>query len=133
MLTNAIVKRLPQADMIIALNSAGQIIQQGTFPELNIAGTYIHRLHVIPEVDSTSEEKDDEAFTAKIGRRKSQINPKSDDSSRKTGDLTIYKYYIRALGPLALFLFVLLIAVHEAFAGLGSKLRSLTVLLGGIN
>jgi len=36
--------------------------------------------------------------------------------------MTIYKYYARALGPLALIFFVSIIAVYEVFNALGSKL-----------
>lgn len=113
------VKRLPQADLILALNAAGQIIQQGSFSELNVAGTYIHSLQVNLGRESDDRDKDEGSFETEL---KHPASSKSDDLSRKTGDMTIYKYYARALGPLALIFFVSIIAVYEVFNALGSKL-----------
>ena len=42
----------------------------------------------------------------------------------RTGDWSTYKYYIRALGPGRMLLFLLLVSVNETFTGLESRFFS---------
>lgn len=115
------VKHLPQADLILALNQVGELVEQGNFTELNVAGNYIYNLQV--KLEESSHDDKDGSTTDSNDKLQSQIPSTTSvaDESRKTGDWTIYKYYVRALGPWSMVGFVALVAVNEAFFGVASK------------
>ncbi|ORY71658.1 multidrug resistance-related protein [Pseudomassariella vexata] len=112
------VKRLPQADLILVLDQTGTLIEQGTFSELNVPGNYIHRLQVKLEEENRHEETD--GTTAQPYARPKNVRSETSvaDESRKTGDWTTYKYYIRSLGPWYMATFVALVAANDVCSGM---------------
>jgi ATP-binding cassette subfamily C (CFTR/MRP) protein 1 len=120
------VKRLPQADLILALDQSGRVIEQGTFADLSLAGSYIESLQVKLEEQSREEETHESptklADAPKAGPAAATVVL---DQGRKTGDWTTYKYYSRALGPPALLIFVGFVTVNETFAGMTCEFSSI--------
>lgn len=117
------MKRLPQADLILALDQDGKIVEQGKFAELNVPGNYIHTLQVKLQEDQASHENKGEVvddFTDNPQTNLPSAKAVADDG-RKAGDWATYKYYARALGPWSMAVFVGLVAVQETFFGIGSK------------
>jgi ATP-binding cassette, subfamily C (CFTR/MRP), member 1 len=116
-----VVKRLPQADLIVALDETGSIVEQGTFTQLNAPGSYVNSLKIIlEEVQQGGAPSDAIAYSNASGPE--PIPPKATiDESRKTGDIATYKYYIRALGGWIMLLWLLLVAVNAFFHGFSCK------------
>lgn len=103
------VKRLPHADLILVLEQDGALVQQGSLAELNAIGRYIQDTEL--RVGDDGSTQDDEGVDIKGHIRGKDVPPAAaaTDQSRKTGDWMIYKYYARALGPLGLVFFILLV------------------------
>ena len=122
------MKRLPQADIILVLNENGKLVEQGTFAELNTAGSYIHDLQIKPEGEEPGRDGVDEQTNVTIDSTDALLQPAkaAGDTSRKTGDWSIYRYYVRALGPWGMIMFIGLVAGNETFMGMGSKFRTYT-------
>ncbi|KAK7953218.1 multidrug resistance-associated [Apiospora saccharicola] len=119
------VKRLPEANLILALKENGEIVEQGSFSELNIPGSYIHTLEVklqkkeqeledapVDEADSI-DEKTKEVMEVEE-KTETEI-----DETRQLGNWSIYRYYGHALGPMALATWILFLAGGQTFVGLG--------------
>jgi hypothetical protein len=108
--------------MILVLSNDGRLIEQGTFSELNVPGSYVHTLEVNPgacDVDSIT----DVTTIRDTGQAASntsvpEVQP---DEARKYGDMATYSYYSRALGRRAMSIWVLLVAIFAAFRGLGCR------------
>ncbi|KAI0531750.1 P-loop containing nucleoside triphosphate hydrolase protein [Xylaria digitata] len=113
------VKRLPEADLILAMDENGKIIEQGKFSELNVPGRYIYSLKISNLQSSTA--VDDESLPESEGSIEPEdVNTKAqdEDSSRRTGDWATYKYYAAALGRSKLLVFVALVTLNEAAGGI---------------
>ncbi|KAK8046051.1 P-loop containing nucleoside triphosphate hydrolase protein [Apiospora saccharicola] len=119
------VKRLPEANLILALKENGEIVEQGSFSELNIPGSYIHTLEVklqkkeqeledapVDEADSI-DEKTKEVMEVEE-KTETEI-----DETRQLGNWSIYRYYGHALGPMALATWIFFLAGGQTFVGLG--------------
>jgi ATP-binding cassette, subfamily C (CFTR/MRP), member 1 len=133
MLITSTAKRLPYSDHIVCLDPKGEITAQGTFADLNGAGGYVSSFS-LPRADWTYiPEIHDEII--QVGLDKDQdgmavIQPKESDSdasftlnetaypregegtdgtSRRTGDVQIYLYYIKSVGWIASLVFVVAI------------------------
>jgi ATP-binding cassette subfamily C (CFTR/MRP) protein 1 len=113
------VSRLSLADHIIALSKSGTIVEQGSHKELmERADSYIHSLSV-PE-GSRQAVEDDLEITAvaspKAHRPLSlatldiEVPPPQD--GRRTGDLSIYWYYMQGLGIWKSLIFIILISCY---------------------
>ncbi|KAK8859863.1 multidrug resistance-associated [Apiospora arundinis] len=119
------VKRLPEANLILALNETGEIVEQGTFSELNVPGSYIHTLQVKLQKEEQENEEVTETDAGSVGEKTKEIvevEEKAEaevDESRQIGDWTIYKYYGHALGPMALFIWIFFLGSGQTFVGLG--------------
>ena len=111
---------LPSADYIIALGSNGEVVEQGTFEELNKSNGYVR---------SFSVQQSKEQFQNTEPAGKSTLGPMPtsalvdamDDKKRQLGDLTVYMYYFRTLGKTVSFLFVFFAASHGFFYSFPSK------------
>ncbi|KAK8054682.1 hypothetical protein PG994_009749 [Apiospora phragmitis] len=118
------VKRLPEVNLILALNENGEIVEQGTFSELNTPGSYIHTLQVKIQKEEQEHEVV-EAVSEPIDEKTKEIievEEKAEaeaDKSRQLGDWNIYRYYGRALGPMALITWIFLLGSSQTFVGLG--------------
>ncbi|KAE8393320.1 multidrug resistance-associated protein [Aspergillus alliaceus] len=115
------VHRLQQADFIIVLGDNGQVLEQGSYPQLRShIGGYIHRL------DMQSEQMDKLAGTVDNSvRQPDSLNttagplscPATTDGSRQTNDLSVYKYYFSNLGGLRVSILLLFLIVNAGIGG----------------
>lgn len=100
------VHRLSSADHIIALGSTGEILEQGTFEELNANGSagYVYSLSLssraVTEASLNKEDETAQAIMTSVeeSAKKEPEDDGSDGNGRRTGDLTVYKYYIETIG-----------------------------------
>ena len=115
------VRHLPYADHIIAVDSDGTVIEQGTFKDLATNGKYIQSLKI-----KTSVSRDNEAARPGLSipgnSTKDQAEPKqaptvasvmpiqAGGESRRTGDWSVYKHYANTMTPTALVMFVFIAA-----------------------
>ncbi|KAK7959119.1 uncharacterized protein PG986_003973 [Apiospora aurea] len=119
------VKRLPDANQILALNENGEIVEQGAFSQLNVPGSYIYTLQVKLRKEEHEHEEVDEAGYDPIDEKAKEIvkiekeAEAEVDESRQVGDWKIYRYYGHALGPMALFIWMFLLSGGQTFVGLG--------------
>lgn len=115
------VKRLPEADMILAMDERGKIVEQGNFSDLNVPGRYVYSLK-INHLQSQTEEDDEILPGMEDGMqaKDAPIETQEQDSSRQTGDWATYKYYVSALGRSKLLLFVVFVVINESANGIQS-------------
>ncbi|KUJ06202.1 P-loop containing nucleoside triphosphate hydrolase protein [Mollisia scopiformis] len=109
-MTSSSCKRLPSADHIIVLGDDGKIAQQGSFSELNSQSGYVQSLN-ISLLESGSKPRDDSG-TQKQNSDLALLRPSEtsiDDMSRRTGDTSVYLFYIKAVGWLPTFIFMVAI------------------------
>jgi len=127
-LTPSAVQHLPLADHIIVLDENGSVAEQGSWEDLRARAGYISTV-VLKEPPSGERSKklqngtdaadQDENEDAKD--EESPSSPETErmlDMARKTGDITLYSYYFRAVGPGRLFLLTFSLLVYSALAGL---------------
>ncbi|KAJ5498746.1 ABC transporter integral membrane type 1 [Penicillium expansum] len=102
------VRHLQAADHVIALGGDGGISEQGTFDALMAGNGYVHRVGLkgLSESKTTSEEssiensaQESSSPAEKIKAAKLIITPNM-DASRKVGDGTVYKQYMKSMGRL---------------------------------
>ncbi|KAK8001086.1 multidrug resistance-associated [Apiospora marii] len=105
------VKRLPEANLILALKENGEIVEQGSFSELNIPGSYIHTLQVKLQKEE-QEYKDSAVVEVDL------IDEKTKESVEAEGKRRL-KYYGHALGPVALATWIFFLGSGQTFVGLG--------------
>lgn len=104
-------KRLSYADHIISLDANGKVCEQGSFEELNTSKGYVSHLHV-PTADWTYErstpdpQRTPNGSPEKPGAENAPIEDHEDEASRRTGDMAVYTYYVRAIGWLPTIIFV---------------------------
>lgn len=127
LLTN-VVKRLPQADWILAIDEAGQIAEQGTFPDLNVPGNYVYGLKI--KLNEQSQETNQGESVHEFVERAEgkQTSTRVSDGSRQTGDWATYKYYSRTLGLMSIMLFLSAIAVNETASGMQCMFPSIATM-----
>ncbi|KAF7719382.1 Uncharacterized protein PECH_004876 [Penicillium ucsense] len=108
------VKRLPYADHIAVIDPTGRVKEQGHFDELSNMGGYVSSFDLpMPDWDykprAISASVADSMNTQAIeGKEPSAMEFESRGSG---GDLTIYTYYVDAIGKLPAFCFMLAMAV----------------------
>ncbi|GAW18308.1 hypothetical protein ANO14919_077830 [Xylariales sp. No.14919] len=114
------IKRLPEADLILAMDESGKIIEQGKFSDLNVPGRYIHSLKVnhLPSSTVVDQESPLGHEDGSTGPEDATTETQDQDSSRRTGDWATYKYYAAALGRSKLLVFVALVTLNEAAGGI---------------
>ncbi|XP_044721310.1 ABC transporter domain-containing protein [Hirsutella rhossiliensis] len=103
--TNA-VHRLSAADHIIVLSAQGKIVEQGSYEQL-------HSVSKHGQVDNSERDEPGQALSRPpdmATRRVASLQPPAQPvtgSQRRIGDVTVYKYYVGAVGfwNFALFLF----------------------------
>ncbi|KAK3903067.1 ABC transporter [Staphylotrichum tortipilum] len=130
LLASSSAKRLPYSDHIVCLSPKGEIDAQGTFDELNSAGGYVSSFSLpqadwsyTPEADAAAsidldKEKngvaiaqpaDTDSSVPRTSAESSSPDGGEDGTSRRTGDVEIYLYYIKSVGWWATLIFVLAI------------------------
>ncbi|KFA71226.1 hypothetical protein S40288_03837 [Stachybotrys chartarum IBT 40288] len=114
-------KRLAYADHILCLDAAGKICEWGSFKELSASGGYVSQLQVAPtdwahagppstppqSSGGSSEALQDRA--ALVDARQVIDSKAEKDEGRRTGDVAIYVYYVRAIGWFSTCVFVVAI------------------------
>ena len=115
-LASSSAKRLSFADHIIVLDEKGNVSEQGSFQQLNASGGYVSNFDLqAPDwrfapknvkFDLLNPPPAESAYgTARIkavqGLRESEL-----DANRRTGDLSVYGYYIQTVGRSAVIYFV---------------------------
>ncbi|KAH8805144.1 ABC multidrug transporter [Xylogone sp. PMI_703] len=110
--------RLPYADHIIVLNDEGKVSEQGTFSGLGNMGGYISKLNLpTPEwkVDPEIVPVEDASWGSIISKEECRISTTSVEakdamakgSGRGKGDMSVYYYYISAVGWLPTVIFAI--------------------------
>ncbi|KAK5633576.1 hypothetical protein RRF57_009290 [Xylaria bambusicola] len=112
------VKLLPEADLILAMNESGKIVEQGSFSELNVPGCYVHSLRINnPQSLAGVDGEPSPANQYTTAYQNAPVETQDQDASRRTGDWATYKYYIAALGRWKLLLFLAFVTVNETANG----------------
>ena len=108
------------ADYIIALGRNGDVVEQGTFEELNKSNGYVRSFSVQQSKQQSQNTEPTGKFT--LGPLPtSALVAAMDDEKRQFGDLTIYTYYFRTLGKTVSFLFVFFAAGNGFLSSFPSK------------
>lgn len=115
LIASSSAKRLPYCDHIIALNSDGRIVEQGSFDELNRTGGYVSTFDLPPpDWDFSPEKHLYEAppkYTEKITSNKVTEEDIQAEANRRTGDSAIYLYYVRTVGWAPTIIFIVSITI----------------------
>lgn len=106
--------RLPYADHIISLDGTGIGCEQGSLDKLTSSGGYVSRSLMSP-----AERKDEPVPAAALDAESpadalvssevALLEEMEDGASRRTGDLAVYTYYIRAIGRIPTLIFAVCI------------------------
>lgn len=105
MLTSNPAKRLPYADHIIALDAEGRICEQGNFDDLNSTGGYVSSF-TLPPADWLYKPDlnvaPSKGAISKIARKTQDVPENEQEfeaaANRRTGDTSIYLYYVGSVG-----------------------------------
>ncbi|TVY94269.1 ABC transporter, partial [Lachnellula willkommii] len=115
LMASSSVKRISYADHIICLQGNGRISEQGAFKDLNAAEGYVSSFALPPPEwhyePGTTPKSLDEKKKENITTSTEVANPNDDDLSRRTGDIAVYLYYIRAVGWIPTLIFVVAVSV----------------------
>ena len=107
------VRHLPSADHVVALDTSGRIVEQGTFGDLVANEKYVHSLG-IKKSDGTDDAKSDDyngpAATKEPTREElaralttqSTASSHVSEEGRMMGDRTVYRHYFKTLGALCI-------------------------------
>ncbi|KAF4957433.1 hypothetical protein FSARC_11314 [Fusarium sarcochroum] len=111
-------KRLSYADHIISLDGTGVGCEQGSFDKLNDSDNYVSRSDVssanwtyekFPAAATAPTESPAEAM---VNSEVALLEDTEDGAGRRTGDMAIYIYYIRAIGWVPSLIFVFAICAY---------------------
>lgn len=111
------VKRLPYSNHVIVMDMAGRIIEQGSFSALNKAGGYVSSFGLGgPDWESKPKEcSESPSYSTfdSIEKEKEAITEEPERTRDTGGDVSIYMYYINAIGwfPALVFMFAMAIFV----------------------
>ncbi|KAJ9298207.1 hypothetical protein DTO271G3_3812 [Paecilomyces variotii] len=104
---------LPLADNIIVFDPEGHITGQGSFENLKMTNTYIKQM-LATSMKNDSNYVDTHKSDSIL--RKTVKKPSDDDIvevARRTGDIAVYKYYLRAIGWQHTLLATMIIAIYS--------------------
>lgn len=103
------VQRLRYADHIIALDSRGNIAEQGSFQQLNDTSGYVQSFSAKLRREESTQMREAVTVTKSIPTMSvdaEEIDPRVEDLNRQTGDFAVYKYYFSSVGLFSSLLFV---------------------------
>ena len=122
-----VVELLPSADLIIALDKTGNVVEHGTFENLNATQGYVNSLSVNNTnlTDDNGNNKERELNNAPV-LKKFDSEPAAaidiiSDPSRQNGDISVYKYYFDTVGMWWCLLFFATLAAFAFFYVFSSK------------
>ncbi|OCL14026.1 putative multidrug resistance protein MDR [Glonium stellatum] len=101
LIASSAAKRLPFADHIISLDMEGNISEQGKFEELDAAGGYASSFNLpLPDWNNKPEEDSSgpQAYSYVPPNRSQTTDGLEAEANRRTGDMSIYLYYINSIG-----------------------------------
>jgi ABC-type multidrug transport system fused ATPase/permease subunit len=115
LITSSSAKRLPYCDHIVTLDKQGHICEQGDFETLNRSGGYVSGFDLPPPDWTYSPEKHLYEAPPKYSESPSSAKVTEDDiqaeANRRTGDASIYLFYVRSVGWIATMIFVVSITI----------------------
>ncbi|KAJ3569671.1 hypothetical protein NPX13_g6005 [Xylaria arbuscula] len=80
------IKRLPEADLILAMDESGRIVEQGKFSDLNIPGRYVHSLNISSTPSSAEDDEGSSpAHDESASPTDAPVESQDQDSSRRQG------------------------------------------------
>jgi ATP-binding cassette subfamily C (CFTR/MRP) protein 1 len=96
-----LVNYLPSADSVILMNSDGTIVQQGAYDELRLSENDVKILESKGKENdvSPSEGSDDKPEANRSKDKASAQSTSALELTRKTGDMSLYKFYFSSVGP----------------------------------
>jgi len=100
----------------VALDKQGKLVEQGNFDKLNRSGGYVSSFDLPPpDWDFAPEKHVYEAPPKYTERANSGTRVTEEDiqaeTNRRTGDATIYLYYVRSVGWTATLIFMISIVI----------------------
>ena len=108
-------KRLPYADHIVVLDKNGTTAEQGTFEQLNNGRGYVSRLTLSPPswdyVPEYSNDLDLTSYSSNVPQQGMTEDSLEEDAARRTGDVAVYLYYVRSVGWVATWIFIISITI----------------------
>ncbi|KAF2200883.1 canalicular multispecific organic anion transporter 1 [Delitschia confertaspora ATCC 74209] len=115
LITSSSAKRLPYCDHIIALDKEGKICEQGDFNTLNSTGGYVSNFDLPPaDWDFVPEKHLYEAppkYSESTSSGKLTEENVQAEANRRTGDHSIYLFYVNTVGWMATIIFVVSITI----------------------
>lgn len=116
------IHRLAYSDQIVALDSTGTIIEQGTFQQLRTSGGYVEDITTqLRSSDDDAPKEQPEAAKLDVSAFKAgpeEHDIRTEELNRQSGDLSVYKYYFGSIGWKQTVLFFLMIILY----GVSSKM-----------
>ena len=88
---------LRAADHIIALGEGGNIVEQGTFHQLNERAGYVHELNLKGSRGTASESEEEQKLSKPVPAS-DKVEAAQQDLARRTGDMAVYRYYAKSIG-----------------------------------
>lgn len=95
---------MPYVDYIVVVGE-GSILEQGTYTQLKDQGGYVASLSLADanwKANDESDNEDDDTQNSRSTRRNSETGTDfitaAEEANRRTGDMTVYKYYFAAVG-----------------------------------
>ena len=129
-LTSLAVKRLQDADHIIVLGSDGRISEQGSFEKLKLNGGYTTTFGFSSaESSNISSHSNQESKEIKIPNAQTQPEAELEtpdleaDGARRTGDTSVYLYYVQAIGWIPTVIFFVCISCYVFGISFPSKFK----------
>ena len=121
-------KRIPFADHIVVLNDSGRIVEQGSFKELVASGGYVSCLDLQPaDWRVKSKQSDLDQLLSSVTKsyaaakyiptdlvapsKPREVEETTEfEANKRTGDLSIYGYYLKSVGLLSVIIFVVAVS-----------------------
>ncbi|KAH8665276.1 putative ABC multidrug transporter [Tricladium varicosporioides] len=104
------IQRLPYSDHIIVLGEDGKLAEQGSFFELNSRKGYVQKLEITNFNSRTSKTVKGALPEEPLANPANEIPREEGD--RRTGDTTVYFYYVKTMGFKRSLVFLLLLACY---------------------
>lgn len=107
-------KRVPYADYVVSIDATGRISEQGTFKQLSLEGGYVSTFNLTQPEWQYHQQSVDIYYgsTNKEAISGAELSPPVvDDDARRSGDISVYLYYISAVGWMPTMIFVVSITI----------------------
>ena len=98
------VRHLPLSNQIIVLSAGGKIAEQGSFEQLRSQDGFVNKVILQPELLQSKDEivptnaSSNEPLRAAPKALRGPTASDAADLNRRIGDISVYKYYLNAIG-----------------------------------